>query len=157
TRSYVYSLGVLLYELLTGTTPFDGQRLKTASYDEVRRIILEEEPPKPSTRITSGKGQERSSSGRRGEPRALGRILRGELDWIVMKCLEKDRDRRYATVGGLAADVERYLHDEPVQACPPSAGYRFRKFARRHRVRLIVASSVLLFLLSSIALLLTSN
>jgi serine/threonine protein kinase/Flp pilus assembly protein TadD len=142
TRSDIYSLGVLLYELLTGTTPFDSQRLRTAAFDEVRRIIVEEEPPKPSTRIsTPGKGRARVSTNRRNDGQELGRQLRGELDWIVMKCLEKDRNRRYATANGLAADVQRYLNDEPVQAFPPSAWYSLRKLVARNKmaVTMVVA------------------
>jgi eukaryotic-like serine/threonine-protein kinase len=134
TRSDIYSLGVLLYELLTGTTPFDGARLKEAGYDEMRRIIREEEPPKPSTRIsTLGQAATAVSAQRQSDPKRLSQLFRGELDWIVMKALEKDRNRRYETASALAADVERYLHDEPVQAGPPSRGYRLRKFVRRHR------------------------
>src|SRR5262249_25242480 len=141
TRSDIYSLGVLLYELLTGTTPFNKDRLKTAGYDEIRRIIREEEPPRPSTRIsTLGQAATTISTQRKSDPKRLSQLCRGELDWIVMKCLEKDRNRRYETANGLARDVERYLHDEPVQACPPSAWYRFRKFARRNRVALAMAS-----------------
>jgi serine/threonine protein kinase len=134
TRSDIYSLGVLLYELLTGTTPFETKRLHGAPFDELLRIIREEEPPKPSTRIsTLGQAATTISANRHSEPRTLSRLFRGELDWIVMKCLEKDRNRRYETANSLALDLQRYLHDEPVQACPPSAWYRFRKFSRRNK------------------------
>jgi serine/threonine protein kinase/tetratricopeptide (TPR) repeat protein len=138
TRSDIYSLGVLLYELLTGTTPFDKERLHTVGYDELRRIIREEEPPRPSTRLsTLAQAAATVSANRQSDPKKLSRLIRGELDWIVMKCLEKDRNRRYESASGLAADVQRFLHDEPVQACPPSTTYRFRKFARRNRRALL--------------------
>jgi WD40 repeat protein/serine/threonine protein kinase len=140
TRSDVYSMGVLLYELLTGTTPLERQRLREVGFDEIRRLIREEEPPKPSTRLsTSGVGLAAISAQRQTEPAKLTRLVRGELDWIVMKALEKDRNRRYESANGLARDVERYLHDEPVEACPPTTGYRLRKFARIHKAGLATA------------------
>jgi serine/threonine-protein kinase len=152
TRTDIYSLGVLLYELLTGTTPVDQQRVESASYDEVRRIIREEEAPVPSTRInTLGEAATIVSACRQSDPKRLSLQLHGELDWIVMKALEKERIRRYETAGALAADVQHYLRDEEVSACPPSAAYRFRKFARRHRAVLTMASVVTLALLLVVA------
>jgi serine/threonine protein kinase/WD40 repeat protein len=144
TRSDIYSLGVMLYELLTGTTPFDQETFRQAAIDEVCRIIREREPVKPSTRL-SLLGATRTSilANRKADARHLDRAVRGELDWIVMKALEKDRRRRYETVSDFAADVIRYLTDQPVAACPPSHRYRFLKFARRNRAVLTTGALVL--------------
>jgi WD40 repeat protein len=154
TRSDIFSLGVLLYELLTGGTPLSDKRIKEAAYAEILRMIKEEEPPKPSTRLSdSGEGLASISANRQMEPAKLTKLVRGELDWIVMKALEKDRSRRYETASGFAADVERYLQDEPVQACPPSSWYRFCKFARRNRLAFLTASvSAMVILLALIGL-----
>ncbi len=151
TRSDIYSLGVLLYELLTGSTPLTHKRLKEAAYAEVLRMIKEEEPPKPSTRLSdSGQALASISAKRLTEPAKLTKLVRGELDWIVMKCLEKDRNRRYETAKDFAADVQRYLNDEPVQTCPPSAGYRLRKLVRRHRGPVLAAVLLVLALVGGI-------
>src|SRR5262249_39244273 len=150
TRADVYSLGVILYELLTGLRPFEGSRLRKAAIDELFRILREEEPPRPSTKLSTDASLPSAAAVRRTDPKKLAALMRGELDWIVMKCLEKDRSRRYETVSALARDVERYLADEPVEARPPSAGYRARKFIRRNRGRVVAAALVLLVLVAGV-------
>ncbi|HET6880059.1 MAG TPA: serine/threonine-protein kinase [Pirellulales bacterium] len=140
TRSDIYSLGVMLYELLTGTTPLERQRLRELGLGDLVRLVKEEDPPKPSTRLSSLETLAAVAAQRRVEPAALTRFVRGDLDWIVMKCLEKDRTRRYETASALARDLERFLRDEPVDARPPSAADRFGKFARKHKGPLAAAA-----------------
>jgi len=151
TRSDIYSLGVLFYELLTGSTPFEPKRLSESPFDETLRIIREEEPPTPSTRLSTTEGLPKIAASRGSEPRKLSELIRGELDWIVMKALEKDRNRRYETAYHLAADIERYLHNEPVEACPVSPIYRFRKFAHRHKLGVAAGFAVATAVLVGIA------
>ena len=148
TRSDIYALGVLLYELLTGSTPLDRQRLQQVAFNEILRLIREEEPPKPSTRLSSSERLPSLSAQRQVEPRQLGKLMRGELDWIVMKALEKDRNRRYESASSFAQDLQRHLISEPVSAGPPGAMYRLRKLVWRHR-GLVTAAALLLFVLVS--------
>jgi non-specific serine/threonine protein kinase/serine/threonine-protein kinase len=148
TRSDIYSLGVLLYELLTGSTPLTRQRMKEVAILEVLRLVREEDPPRPSTRVSTTEELASIAANRGMEPKKLSGLVRGELDWIVMKALEKDRNRRYETANGFALDVQRYLADEPVLACPPSAGYRLYKLIRRNKGAILAASLVLFSMLA---------
>ena len=142
TRSDIYSLGVVLYELLTGEPPFDRQRLRSSAFNDMLRIIREEEPPLPSQRLSTSAQLASSAANRRTEPQRLNALVRGELDWIVMKAIDKDRNRRYDSAGDLAEDVQHYLNEETVEACPPSAVYRFRKFARRNRNLILAVGAI---------------
>ena len=151
TRSDVYSLGVLLYELLTGTTPLERNQMREVAILELLRLVREEEAPRPSVRLSSAEGLPSIAANRGTEPRRLSGLVRGELDWIVMKCLEKDRNRRYETANAFAADVLHYLHGETVLACPPSAAYRMRKFARQNRAAFLTTGTVVLALVMGTA------
>jgi hypothetical protein len=144
TRSDIYSLGVLIYELLTGKTPFDAKELVKSGLDEMRRTLREKEPPRPSLRLAALQRPDlaKTAECRQVEPSRLISLLRGDLDWIAMKTLEKDRTRRYETANGLATDIQRYLGNEPIMACPPSRLYRFRKLVRRNRVVFAAAGAV---------------
>src|SRR5207248_3297439 len=147
----------LLYELLTGTTPLERKRFQHTAFLELLRLIREEEPPRPSTRLSTAEGLPAIAANRGLEPSKLSGLLRRELDWIVMKTLEKDRNRRYETPHALALDIERYLHDETVLACPPTARYRLGKLARRHKAALATALGVVLAVLCAVFGLAFSN
>jgi len=150
TRADVYSLGVILYELLTGLRPFDSSRLRSAALDEMIRIIREEDPPSLTSRLSTDESLPSVAAVRGVEPARLLSLVKGELDWIVQRCLEKDRDRRYETASNLARDVERYLADEPIEARPVHAGYRLKKFLRRHRGPVLAAGLLFLALLAGV-------
>ena len=145
TRTDIYSLGIIMYELLVGQPPIDGRRLREQGLDEILRVIREQEPLRPSLRLSSqGKAANQTAAYRQTDTSTLVRALRGDLDWVVMKALEKDRSRRYESASELASDIERLLNDEPVEARPPSIAYKLRKFARRNRIAVTMGSLLLL-------------
>lgn len=150
TRADIYALGVILYELLTGTTPLTRETIKQAALDEMLKLIREQEAPMPSSRLSSSEGRPSIAANRQTEPQKLGRFIKGDLDWIVMKALSKERDRRYESANGFAKDIERFLQQEPVTAGPPSTSYWMRKFVQRNRGQVIAASLVLLTLVLGI-------
>ena len=150
TRADVYALGAILYELLTGSVPFSRQELQAAGFLEMLRVIREVEPLRPSTKLSKSGTLPFVADERRTDPQKLVSLICGELDWIILKCLEKDRGRRYQAASGLARDLEHYLADEPVEACPPTAGYRLRKFARKHRTALVTAASFAILLVAGV-------
>ena len=151
TRTDIYALGVILYELLAGSPPIDAKQFQRGAFLEMLRMVREVDPPRPSTKVSTAEALPNIAANRDIEPAQLKRALRGDLDWIVMKALEKDRARRYETANGFAADVLRHLAHEPVQAAPPSRAYRLRKFVRKHRGAVVAASLVVLALLGGIA------
>src|SRR5439155_10921825 len=147
----VYSLGVLLYELLTGTTPFEARDLRSKAYAEMQRVIREVDPPKPSTRLSTMRdGLPSVAANRAIEPKKLNALVRGDLDWIVMKCLEKDRARRYDSASSLAIEIQHYLADEPVSAAAPARIYLVRKFVRRNKIAVTAAAALLVVLIAGI-------